>query len=194
MASEMTPDQAVNNIHQFFKTAFPKLKSLDLHSGQFTLDDVKSVSKCSPAILLSCLSIGEIKGAPKGQSVRMQMAAFLIVGNGRDESNMRIDKDLAVLKLVGAVLAALDDENWPLSELPEEIFADNLYAAKGMGVALWSVRWEQEVLIGAAEAVLEELDDFLTAGVKWDCSPVDGVPEAEDVFTVQEKPTETSQE
>ena len=58
------------------------------------------------------------------------------------------------------------DEHWQLSQLPENIRAESLYSATGVQVAVWNIKWEQEITLGATSS--GNLADFLNLGVTLD--------------------------
>lgn len=169
------------------RAALPAFAKVEEHSGRFSLDDVKRVSAKTPALLLSCLSVGDVRSAPAGRTAVLRMAAFVLVGAGRDASGNRVDKDHAALTLVDGVISVLDSEAWELAP-PEGVEADNLYSASGkVTVALWAVTWDQPVELGTPQAALESLAEFKTMGVVWNTASPDGTPEMEDNSAVREE-------
>jgi len=181
------PDTLLAGMVETFRVALPSFSEVGPHQGRLELADVKQMSVQSPALLLSCLSLADVLAAPEGRSVIMRMAAYVLVGDGRDESGQQIDKDKAALRLAGGVMAALDGAYWKLDE-PRAVKAGNMHAASAqVAVALWAVTWDQPVMLGAPKESLDELNDFLTMGVVWDTAPPDGTPEIKDNTAIREE-------
>lgn len=177
-------DKYVSKMQEIFSRSLPAFKSVDVHAGRFDLDDVRRMSAKTPALLVSCLSLGDVVPAPAGRQAVLHMAAFVLVSAGRGAHGERIDRDAAALKFVDGVLAVLDGEAWTL-EPPQSIEADNLCSAGKLAVALWAVTWNQPVLLGAPQCVLENLDEFLRMHVEWDPAPQGAAPEVKEMIEVR---------
>lgn len=176
MEAKTTIYDFLNDLLTAFKQEIQGVESVELYSGQFTTQQLSQIAKRTPAILLSLLGISSVRNAPEGREVTLELACFVLVGNAA-QADKSIDKNLAILPFVESIVAILDGENigGTFSSFPENIQADNLYSATGVQVAVWSIKWEQNIMLGITKESLENLDDFLRAGMEWQAIQPDKV-------------------
>lgn len=166
--SKHTIQGFLESLLTIFKRDLKGVKKLELYSGQFSPEQLRKISVNTPAVLVSLLDIKDVRSAPTGREVTLNMACFVLVGNLSEEGKP-LCKNLAILPFVESILAILDEsENWKFIQLPEKIQADNLFSSTGVQVAVWVVKWEQTIPLGTTEESLEGLHDFLRAGVRWE--------------------------
>jgi hypothetical protein len=176
---------AVHKMLEAIRSAMPDLKSVEFFSGRFSPASVNRVAASAPAVMLTVLGVSGMAPAPDGTRAALRMAAYLLVKDGRGSDQRRVNRDLEALRYAGGMLELLNNEQlWPL-ESPQQVTGDNLYSSSEQsGVALWGISWSQDVTLGTT--ALQELNEFLSAGVRWDVFPADGQPEMQETITVRE--------
>lgn len=165
------------------KAAIPALKEVKSHAGRFDLAELQRLAAKAPAVRVACLGVLSAKATPGCVEITVSWAAFVIA---KDQRGLK--RDAAALALITAIMPTIPGNLWGLDNVdaPDKIRADNLYSGKldQKGVALWGVRWQQDMQLGQLdEATLEA---FNTLFVDWDLAPIDGTTDTSDDITLEQ--------
>ncbi|MEM1344859.1 MAG: hypothetical protein AAGI34_09805 [Pseudomonadota bacterium] len=129
--------------------ALPDLGSCEGASGRFDLKELRQIGAKPPAVRVGLLRVGdgmEVSGPAYHHPLRF--AAYVITADRGG-----LDRDDAALAIVERLIGLIHGNAWGSDCLgePMKVSADNLYSAgaRGQGVAMWGVAWDQEIQIGA---------------------------------------------
>ncbi|CCO22219.1 hypothetical protein [Maridesulfovibrio hydrothermalis] len=136
------PYNALARMIAAFTNEFPECKTVKIYSGKFTAENVHEVANNLPAILIACLGISITPPYNGDRTGILRMSAFILTTSGPDQ----MDKDAMAMNMVSRTLLMLDDD-WVL-ENPKRMDASNLSSScDGTNTSLWSVSWEQPVVL-----------------------------------------------
>jgi len=164
----MTLASTRSAIAAYYLGALPKTEQVFVseYGGAFTLEEIMRIGKQTPALIVTCLGVAEMKIQGNIPVASAAWAAFVVC---KDSS--RIKKDVQVLTLTEAVMADLPHQRWGdlACSRPNKILATNLYSAAldKVGIAMWAVRWLQDVEL-TRPTDLANLTPFETFFATWD--------------------------
>ena len=147
--------------------------------GRFAAAEIKRYALQSPAILVACLGIPEIRDDEHGAiDLITQWGTFVICTD-----KPQLPRDAGALAIVTALLPIFRGRTIAADEnvgYPEKVRGENLFsgAIEGQGIALWAITWQQKITITDFDP--SGLDDFLLFHADYDLAPPDGAIDAAD--------------
>lgn len=125
------------------KTEFPRLKTVDLHGGRFTVTELKRYSKIAPAVVISILRTRRDEPNTCASERTLVMSATVIARNQRRQNRHLVAVSIA--EQLSEYIATR--ANWGLQIASVETI--NLYSTTldRIAVALYGVSWKQTITI-----------------------------------------------
>lgn len=130
------------------RAAFPQIKDIEGHPGEFTEDELRRFRVGRVALRVAILDVPEVQAAGTGLRAATATCGLFVVATDRRD-NKRTQEALA------AVSEALDwlsynkfQNDRLLTVDPRTISAQNLYSGdldQSTGIAFWGIRWQQRI-------------------------------------------------
>ncbi|RTL99779.1 hypothetical protein EJV44_04670 [Ancylobacter aquaticus] len=122
--------------------------SCEAVGGKFDLPALERFGAKAPAIRVAILRLTGFKWVDTGEvDATVDLGAFIVT---RDERGL--PRDLAVLRLVQAVIVKVHAERWGQKSVQaaRPVRAENLYSGgiQNKGLALWGVSWTTKLRMG----------------------------------------------
>jgi hypothetical protein len=153
------------------------------HGGAFSVDDIKRYSKKSPAAVVTCLNVPNLVFQGTVVSADAQFGVFCLAAESSKEK-----RDIAALLLAESIAVETYKNFWfdSATSAPSQVNASNLYnsALDKMGIALWVVRWNQQVDL--QRNVIATIDDFLTADITYDIGETEDTALPSDIVELEQ--------
>jgi hypothetical protein len=138
----------LNKVKADLQAAFPAVRSIELHSGDVNAAEVQRLAPSSPTLLISIGSIGESESVGDGT----ELLPLTVVVYVMTKDQPRLSRFEAALNLVESLHERVNDNNFDFdgARTAKNIAAKNLFSGdiERQKVALWAVRWTQNVLVG----------------------------------------------
>ncbi len=137
--------QLLNAIETGIKEEFGSdIKSVELHGGRFSIDELKKVSRNAPAIYYGLLKLVK----PKEFTCNTDRDAML-VASVITKDKPQLSRHISVIDISERLSDLIIDNNWGLDfvDQQDEVTVQNFYSNKisTIGVAIYGLSWTQQV-------------------------------------------------
>ena len=126
------------------KIRLPDLAVCKTHPGRFDLDDLGTISTQTPAVLVACLGVSQVREIEtEERDLALRFAAFILTKDGKD-----LSRDEAALNIIEALSVIIPGSQWGIDGVQpaKKVAVENIGNTEG--VAIWAVAWEQTARIG----------------------------------------------
>ncbi len=163
-------------------TEIAALRSVKTHGGQFNVQELRRVAVYAPAALVT-VSNGDVTRHAGSTGVgTLTIDVFVVTGG-----TSAVGRDDGALLLVQSIVGLAVRNDWAYADAgpPKAIKFRNLYSGQldSKGVALWAVRWQQDVEIDAP--TIDDLDELRSLYINTDLADKDGVVEDQQIIQLQ---------
>lgn len=121
-----------------------EVKTVKVHGGRFSLDDLKKIPTKAPAIYIGLLRLKKTKDATCKSDRDAFLVASVITKDVKGKS-----RHISVIELSERLTSLIEDNNWGLDfvDTEDEVIVQNFYSNKinTTGVAIYGLSWTQQV-------------------------------------------------